>query len=304
MSRSQNIGVCAGITAGFLWGLVFVAPQVLHEFTAYEVTFGRFLFFGLISFVHAPFVYRLIKRLNIKQLVHALLLSATGFWLYTILLVWSVKHSGGVLTTLVIGMLPITISIFGTTFGHLSKRFYLGLGLIIAGLITLNLPAIQNDLPTSQFSFMGMLFLISCLAMWTWYALSNRHFLSTNSDVDMRHFTSFIGILSLLSVSIFSIFTVDFQNLTTHPHFYRYLVWVIAIGIGSTWLSYWLWSICSTICQPSVLGPLIISETLFGLLFTFIYQEHWPSMYEISAIILFVMGVYICITSAPKRELP
>lgn len=51
MYRSQNRGIMAGILAGVFWGTPFLVPMVLANFSGLEITFGRFFFFGLISFI-------------------------------------------------------------------------------------------------------------------------------------------------------------------------------------------------------------------------------------------------------------
>ena len=36
-------GVLAGLLAGALWGLVFVAPRMVHGFSAVDLASGRFI---------------------------------------------------------------------------------------------------------------------------------------------------------------------------------------------------------------------------------------------------------------------
>lgn len=63
----------------------------------------------------------------------------------------------------------------------------------------------------------------------------------------------------------------------------------------------WLWNICSTHCQPTVSGPLVVTETIFGLLFTFLYQQRWPALHEAGAIVLFGVGISLTIYSEMKK---
>ena len=42
-------GVAAGLAAGALWGLVFVAPRMLPGFSAVDVAAGRFVVYGLVA---------------------------------------------------------------------------------------------------------------------------------------------------------------------------------------------------------------------------------------------------------------
>ena len=44
-----SAGILAGLAAGALWGLSFVAPRMASGFAAMDVTAGRFITYGLIA---------------------------------------------------------------------------------------------------------------------------------------------------------------------------------------------------------------------------------------------------------------
>ena len=44
-------GVVAGLLAGALWGLVFVAPRMTPGLSSLDLAAGRFLAYGLVSLV-------------------------------------------------------------------------------------------------------------------------------------------------------------------------------------------------------------------------------------------------------------
>lgn len=298
--RKIFLGILSGLATGLLWGLVFVAPQILHAFTPYEIALGRFIFFGMISLLSVRAFVPLLRRLSGKDRVRILALSAAGFWFYTLLLVWSIHYNGGIITTLVIGLLPITIPLVGRNKAALKAPFISGLVLIFAGFVVLTvLPNfLQHGLQPSL-SWIGTLGLIAALAMWTWYALTNAAFLTKNSFISKHEFTSLIGVISCICMLVGSLFMLDWSHLLQHSQLHLYLGWSAVLGIGSTWLAYWLWSICSTYCPPTISGPLIITETICGLLFTFIYQGRLPNLYELCAILLFTAGALLCLRSQP-----
>lgn len=49
LQPSTLAGIVAGLTAGALWGLVFVAPKVVNEFTPADLTAARFLAYGIFA---------------------------------------------------------------------------------------------------------------------------------------------------------------------------------------------------------------------------------------------------------------
>lgn len=300
--KNLVIGIAAGMFAGVLWGLVFLAPQVLGDFTPFEIAFGRFFFFALVSCLSLRRIGHFIRRLPTREIMLVVALSAAGFWVYTIALAWSVQHSGGILTTLVIGLLPITISLVGRGVRGLQKQFVAGLILLVAGLAMLTVVPWGLGFASVNFSFAGIIILLAALAMWTWYALANTEFVKRHKEVSKADLISLFGLLSFFCLLIVSPFVIDTGHLLHHPQAIAFWLFSAVLGIGSTWLAYWLWSVCSAYCPPTISGPLIVSETVCGLLFTFLYQGRLPAWYETATIILFIIGSVLCIRSEMKAE--
>lgn len=51
MRERLTMGVACGIGAGALWGLVFLAPQLLSAFTPMQLTVARYLSYGVVAAV-------------------------------------------------------------------------------------------------------------------------------------------------------------------------------------------------------------------------------------------------------------
>jgi hypothetical protein len=58
-------------------------------------------------------------------------------------------------------------------------------------------------------------------------------------------------------------------------------------------------------CQPAlptvILGPLIVFETLAGLLYTFILRQSLPPLLTFSGILLLVLGVVSAVRARPEK---
>ena len=65
----------------------------------------------------------------------------------------------------------------------------------------------------------------------------------------------------------------------------------IATGVGSAWLATILWNIASQRLSASLCGQLIISETLFALLYSFAWDRAWPGALQLLAAVLFTLGI-------------
>ncbi len=300
---TSRLGILAGLTAGVLWGFVFLSPQILHDFEPFEIALGRFLCFGLASLVHARAVWQAWKLLNSKARWFVLALSAAGFWLYTVLLVWSVQHTGAVITTLVIGLLPVTIALAGHRAlpGRLSL---LGLALIVSGLLLLQAGKTDIGSATQSVTLLGLGSLLGCVALWTWYSLASARFLHRHPQVPKNIFISMMGLVSLLSLMATAVLVTDPTTLLQHPRLGIFVIWSLIVGVGATWVAYWLWSLTTSHCPPRVSGPLIVSETLFGLVYSFAYTHRWPETHEAAAMALFFAGALLCIRAETGRQPP
>jgi drug/metabolite transporter (DMT)-like permease len=65
----------------------------------------------------------------------------------------------------------------------------------------------------------------------------------------------------------------------------------VATGLGSGWLASILWNRASQYLSASLCGQLIVSETLFSLLYSFAWDAIWPTPLQWAACALFVMGI-------------
>ena len=56
-----------------------------------------------------------------------------------------------------------------------------------------------------------------------------------------------------------------------------------------------LWNVASQRLSASLCGQLIVSETLFALLYAFVWDGRWPLAIEWGAALLFVLGIFASI---------
>src|ERR1035437_3273043 len=122
--KHLSLGILAGISTGLFWGIPFLVPQILTNYSSLEISFGRFFFFGVISLFFFRKVFEIIRKLSNRDRFILFLLSASGFWFYSTLLFWGVQATDGIISSLIIGLLPISIPLF--TFGRKNSgpRFY------------------------------------------------------------------------------------------------------------------------------------------------------------------------------------
>jgi drug/metabolite transporter (DMT)-like permease len=299
MYPNSSTGIGAGVLAGVFWGTPFLVPLVLSMFTSIEVAFGRFVFFGLASLVFLPHAIKAVRHFTLQDFIHLLTLSAGGFWLYTIILFYGVQLTNGVISALIIGLLPVSITLFSKPMFNI--RLCLGLLLIIIGMgFLLVVPLMDAQvfkITMAHVHIHGLLFLLLALGMWTWFALSNAKFLTKHTEMKPLGYSSLMGIISVVCILPIFMLTDGLHNIVASAYLPSFLIWAAVLGIGASWIANVFWAYCCKTCSPSVYGPLIVSETVFGLIYSFIFQHRLPYGNELLAIILLIIGVIMAIRS-------
>ncbi len=294
--KSLTLGILAGASTGIFWGVPFLAPQVLVGYSSIDIAFGRFFFFGLMSLFFFRRGWSLFERFDFREKMKVLILSAIGFWFYSSVLFWSIQKTDGLISSLILGLLPVTIPLFSLGRKPGSLGFYFGLFLILAGLSVLVFyPLVNGESASGQREWPGVVGLFSCLAMWTAFAIHNSRFLQERPWISRRDFSSLMGILSLVCLVPVFFFSGFGAELGHRSDLGIFVMISAVLGLGSSWLANWLWNISSTRCPSGISGTLLVFETVFGLLYTFLYQKRPPHPFEGVAVSLSLSGVIFAV---------
>ena len=114
MKSNILVGVGNGVAAGAFWGLVFLAPQVLGNFSALQLSAARYLAYGVVAvLLLAPRWRALSGRLGRAEWLALVYLSLLGNILYYLFLASAVQWAGGASTSLIIGLLPVVVTLVG-----------------------------------------------------------------------------------------------------------------------------------------------------------------------------------------------
>jgi len=284
-------GVAAGLGAGALWGLVFVAPRMVSGYSAVDLTAGRFLSYGAVAALLVLWALRRRSLPTRSQALAALGLSVLGFSGYYLLLVLAIRDAGTEVPTLVIGTIPLWVMLLGKP-GHLKWGALLpGIALTAAGLaLMMGTPhEAAGELPRF---WRGIAFAAASLASWTAFALLNAAWLKKHPEVNATEWANWLGIATGLgALLLWAVAGSSPQQLLSQPDRGLFLVLALGTGVGSAWLATILWNIASQRLSASLCGQLIVSETLFALVYSFAWDGRWPLPAQWAACVLFTLGI-------------
>lgn len=312
-------GVAFALAAGMMWGLVFVGPLLLPEYPAALQSFGRYLAFGLIALPLAWLDRRELARLKHADWLEALKLSAIGNLLYYLCLASAIQRSGAALATVIIGTLPVVISISANVVnhqrdGHLPwAKLLPSLGLILTGIACVNqveLLALAND-PTADYQryTLGALLAVIAVACWTWYPIRNADWLRGHPERNPRVWATAQGLVTLpLALAAYLAFwgwiavVDDPFPMPFGPRPAAFIGLMVVIGLLASWLGTLCWNEASQRLPTAMMGQLIVFETLAALAYAYLLQGKLPAAMTTLGICLLVIGVLWAVRVKPKPD--
>ena len=291
-------GVMYAGGAGALWGMVLMVPALLPEFNPMLLSSVRYALVGLISLLLAVPMARQLRQLTLADGWMLLRLAVVGNLLYFICLVAAIQRLGVAPASLIVGVLPLTITLYGRNdSGAVPIRRLIGpLALILAGMLCINLQTFAFAPGDIGDKLMGLFYALAALACWTWYAVQNSRYLKQSGHFDSHQWSVLIGVLTGLSslVMVAALALWQPQQLQVEAPMARWwLFWAACLGCAvlGSWLATALWNAASKRLPLTLSGQLIVFETLFALLYAFLWRQAAPSLLEAAAILLVIGGV-------------
>lgn len=296
-------GIVSGLLAGAFWGAVFIVPVLLPDFSPVELMVGRYICYGaLAAGLMLPRLLPLLRRLRGGDWLAMLRQALAGNVVYYLLLAYGVKLAGVAPTSLIIGLLPLSVTVFGhKDHGALPlRRLALPLLVVALGIACINLDIFSHAGGAGgdgmAHKLAGVLCAICALACWTWYALDNARFLKRHAHFSAVEWAMLYGLASgviALAVGAAALALQPAGGPDGGPardwaHF-----WLVCLllALGASVIGNYLWNLASRLVPVTLSGQLILSETLFALLYGFVYAQRMPRPLEWAAMVLLTAGV-------------
>ncbi len=293
------IGVLCGLLAGALWGMVFVVPELLDAFSPLEMAVGRYVAYGAFAFgLLLPRLKQLFATLAPSDYTALLRHALAGNIVYYMLLAMGVKYAGVAPTSLIVGMLPVVVTLLGRNdHGAVPlRRLALPLLLVGAGIACINIDTFAHAGPEQALGAiaLGILCATGALLCWSWYALDNARYLKRNPQFSSAQWSALYGLATGVIALVIGLgaWGAGAAWHTSPPRDWL-LFWSCnaLLALGASVIGNQLWNVASRRVPVTLSGQLILFETLFALLYGFLYRGMGPRPLELAAIALLVAGV-------------
>lgn len=299
-----SLGIFAGIIAGAFWGLVFLAPELARGFTPLQLSAGRYIAYGLISVILVSRSWRrLFAGLGRREWQVLAWLSFFGNIIYYFFLAQAVRTGGIAMASIVIGLLPVVITVVGSRDAGAVPLTQLipSIFLSTAGLLCISWQQLQSH---GHGSLEGLWYASGALASWTAYAVGNSRWLARLKSITPHEWSMLTGLVTgaealLLAVPAFSAETPQHGT----PEWMNFTAVVGSVALLCSIIGNGFWNYASRTLPLTLTGQMIVFETLFAALYGFLWEARWPTLVEASAMGLLVAGVATCtLAHGPKAQ--
>jgi drug/metabolite transporter (DMT)-like permease len=312
-------GTLFALAAGLMWGLVFIAPLILADYPPALLTFGRYLAFGLIALPLGWLDRQRLALLTRADWVEALKLALVGNVVYYLFLASAIQHAGGPLPTMIIGTLPVVIAVSSNLRdarrdGRLPwARLAPSLVVIAAGIALVNraeLAHLRAD-PAADLGryATGALLAVGAVAAWTWYPIRNADWLRAHPDrsptgwaTAQGRATQPLAVIGFAGFWLYAAVTGSAFAMPLGPQPALFVVLMLAIGLLASWAGTLCWNAASQRLPTTLVGQLIVFETLAALAYAFALRGRVPDATTLAGIALLVAGVVLALRV--RREPP
>ncbi|MDY0747387.1 DMT family transporter [Paucibacter sp. R3-3] len=303
----QLAGLACGLGAGALWGLVFLAPELVREFSPLQLSAGRYLCYGLIAaLLLAPRWQALAPRIGVAEWRRLAWLALVGNTLYYVLLSTAVQTGGIAMTSLVIGFLPVAVTIIGSRDQGAVPlaRLLPSLLLCAAGAVCIGWQALAG--PATTQGLLGLICAIGALASWTTYAVGNARSLARlGPQVSAHDWNLLTGVSTGLQGLLLMPLALAFGS-TEHgaDAWLRFGAVSAGVAVLASMFGNLLWNRMSRLLPLTLVGQMILFETLFALLYGLAWERRLPGGLEVAALTCVVGSVLACLHAHRRPNAP
>ncbi len=294
-------GCLYALGACFIWGLVFIIPVFMKDFSSLEITLGRYVFYGLLSCLIFGKLYSQNKCRYPKSIwINAFFFSFLTSLAYYPFVVLSLRCCTPAICALISGITPLTIALYYNLKSEESnlKNLIPSFLLISSGLVIINAPYIFIE-KLNFFHFIGILFAFISVASWSFYAVKNANFLKMHPEIQSDDWSTLIGVCTLIWSFLATILLslvyreeLHLERFTTwNTALINFLIGSAILGIICSWLGNVWWNLASNKVPMLLLSQLLIFETIFGMLFAYLVEYRFPSLMEFAGISLLLIAI-------------
>jgi drug/metabolite transporter (DMT)-like permease len=289
------------MAAGALWGLVFLAPKVAPEASPMMLTAGRYLAYGLIAaLLIGPRWRRVTAALDWKAWRALARLSLAGNIVYFVFLVVSVHFAGVGASALIVGMVPVVVALWGLKDKDSPPLSRVAPPIAVAAVAVAligweSLSQTGDAAHDGVQTLIGLACALAALLSWSAFAVGNSRWMGRLPEVSPHDWSLLTGVVTGGFALLLAVPAVLTLGVWSSEAWVRFLGVSVGVAVFASIIGNAFWNQASRLLPLTMLGQMIVSETLFAFLYGFLWEGRGPTVIEIVAMILMVISVVWCV---------
>lgn len=299
-SRDRLVGTACGVGAGAMWGLVFLAPKVAPDASPMLMSAGRYLAYGLIAaLLLAPRWRTVTALLDVKAWRALVWLSLAGNIVYYLFLVVSVHFAGVAASALIVGMVPVVVAVWGLRDPDAPPLREVGPPILLAALAValIGWESLSRDGAGRDASsvLIGLGCGLAALLSWSAYAVGNSRWMARLPQVSAHDWSLLTGVVTGGFALLLAVPALLGAGDATADQWARLAAVSVGVAVLASIVGNAFWNQASRLLPLSMLGQMIVFETLFAFLYGYLWEGRGPTVIEVVAMILMVVSVVWCL---------
>jgi drug/metabolite transporter (DMT)-like permease len=299
-SRDRLVGTACGVGAGAMWGLVFLAPKVAPDASPMLMSAGRYLAYGLIAaLLLAPRWRKVVGLLDAKAWRALAWLSLAGNIVYYLFLVVSVHFAGVAASALIVGMVPVVVAVWGLRDPDAPPLRKVGPPILLAALAvaligweSLSREAAGRDAASV---LIGLGCGLAALLSWSAYAVGNSRWMARLPQVSAHDWSLLTGVVTGGFALLLAVPAMLGAGEASAEQWTRLAAVSVGVAVLASIVGNAFWNQASRLLPLSMLGQMIVFETLFAFLYGYLWEGRGPTVIEVVAMILMIVSVVWCL---------
>ena len=294
-------GVASGIAAGAMWGLVFMAPKLSPEASPLLLSAGRYLAYGLIAvLLIAPRWKRVVQGLDWKAWRALAWLSLAGNIVYFVFLVVGIQLAGVAASALIVGLVPIVVALWGLRDRASPPLRRVGppIGVALIAVLLIGYEALgaqtSSGLEMGQV-LIGLACALAALISWSAFAIGNSRWMGRLPQVSAHDWSLLSGVVTGGFALILAVPAILMSEALSSAAWMQFVMACFAVAIFASIIGNAFWNQASRLLPLTMLGQMIVAETVFAFIYGFIWEQRLPSLLEVVAIALMIISVIWCV---------
>jgi drug/metabolite transporter (DMT)-like permease len=306
-TKNTTIGVLLAMITGALWALVFLAPAMTSSFSPLMLVSARYIAYGILALGLMLFRLKgICALLTARSLGTAFGLAIAGNTLYYLLLANAIQMAGVPLSTLVIGFIPVTVALLGSLGKNALpvRRFWPALVLGAVAIVLISADALLTGASNgTNAPLIGLCLAMGALVCWTVFAVGNSVFLNANAVISPQDWNLILGVVTGLQGLLILPLAISSSALPSEVDVWLSFLFVtVVLALLSSLVANALWNQVSRLLPLTLIGPLVLFETLFALLYGFAWEQRLPNVLEGAAIVLLLASVILSVLAHRRPE--